>query len=730
MTTRRPIVIPRGTWLKCVCIIFSLIFGVVVPLFLMISVYSDADTEISGPFITTGRDIEKVSPHERKPLDYAEDKEDILHYQVQEMHQIAVSVRNELRKLEQERAEVCNAVDASKQTLSVVRREVNLARSSLKDSKQRLAKILRETKKANKYNDDAPSRSSAVVVVKIPPEEIRSQDGVVGASLLKEECFDELCFDFTRCPLTNNFTVYIYPDIFNLKHPEVANQLLSSLKHKNSLVTDPDLACVYVVLIGPLKEQLNGDTLRQRLEALSHWNDGTNHVLVDLASYNQTLPDVVTQEHASLGKSIRTRSYLERQDDYNILIPPVTRYGVSEAVWKTLPPIVPALRQLFIYFEGIEEGLDRNPIRGRPLTLLKQAITQNTEDKVIISARCDGPNTAGVKETSLISPFAEWALCGTALTRSLSLSQTTFALIMGGQGGRAGPITFTRLVEALRAGAVPVILGVSRLPYDSVIDWERLAVILPSSSLGELHYILRNIDTDTILEYRRQGRFVWETYLSSPLAVLDTVMAVVRQRALHPPPPADAAVATNLVNLLGSIFVRGAPEYVYNFTSYTSSLWNSPPGPFYMYPTTPFKPTPVSGSQYIGMSQDKFPNLPSHVVDGGGITGPFFEDFLLGDVPDEEFTVVILTYDRDLVMLDALARLKDLDHLAKVVVVWNNKLPPAPNLQWPDIGVPIDVSCCFLCFWLHAGDMCLHGSDMCLHGSDRYVYSDMLAHVV
>lgn len=695
--------ISRGTWLKCVCI-FSFICGVVVPLFLVANVYSDPDTE-NSPFMTTGRDTEKLSSHERKPLDYAAEEKEDLHYQVQEMHQIVVSVRNELRQLEQERAEVRDAVDASKQTLSVVRKEVDKAKYSLQDSKERLAKVLRETKRANQYNDNAPVANSAVVVVKLPAE-ARSHGGVDAVrdnSLLREgsvstECFDELCFDFTRCPLTSNFSVYVYnqqhPNIFNLKHPEVVDQLVSSLSLKHSLVSDPNLACVYVAIIGPPSEEWNGDALQHRLEALSHWNDGTNHVLVDLAYYNE-FPDVGMSKHNSLGKSIQARSYLERRDDYNILIPPVTRYGSSEPLWQTLPPLIPALRQVLIYFEGIEEVPGNNPISGNQLTAFKQAITANTMDKVAISANCDGADTIGVKETESrhpISPFAEWALCGTAHTRSLSLTQATFALIISGRGGRAGPITFTRLVESLRHGAVPVILGISRLPYDSVIEWKRLAIVLPTSSLGELHYILRNIDTDTILKYRRQGRFVWESYLSSPLAVVDTVVAIVRQRALHPPPPADDATATNLVRLLGSNFVMNSPEFVYNFTFYTSNLWNSPPGPFYMYPTTPFKPVPVSGSQYIGLTQNQFSNLPHHVVDAGGITGPFFEDYLLGNVPDEQFTVVILTYDRNQVLLDALGRLKDLDHLAKVVVVWNNQVRPSSDLKWPDIGVPIDVS--------------------------------------
>ncbi len=51
----------------------------------------------------------------------------------------------------------------------------------------------------------------------------------------------------------------------------------------------------------------------------------------------------------------------------------------------------------------------------------------------------------------------------------------------------------------------------------------------------------------------------------------------------------------------------------------------------------------------------------------------------------------MLTYEREAVLISALARLKGLPHLNKVVVVWNNPNPPASDLVWPKIGVEIAV---------------------------------------
>lgn len=59
--------------------------------------------------------------------------------------------------------------------------------------------------------------------------------------------------------------------------------------------------------------------------------------------------------------------------------------------------------------------------------------------------------------------------------------------------------------------------------------------------------------------------------------------------------------------------------------------------------------------------------------------------------------VVLLTYEREAVMLDALLRLRGLPYLNKVIVVWNSPRPPSPDLLWPDIGVPVNVSATFNC---------------------------------
>ena len=62
-----------------------------------------------------------------------------------------------------------------------------------------------------------------------------------------------------------------------------------------------------------------------------------------------------------------------------------------------------------------------------------------------------------------------------------------------------------------------------------------------------------------------------------------------------------------------------------------------------------------------------------------------------GNYPSEQFTIVMLTYEREAVLMESLSRLYGLPYLNKVIVVWNSEIPPNPDLRWPEIGVPIIV---------------------------------------
>ena len=112
--------------------------------------------------------------------------------------------------------------------------------------------------------------------------------------------------------------------------------------------------------------------------------------------------------------------------------------------------------------------------------------------------------------------------------------------------------------------------------------------------------------------------------------------------------------------------------------------WNTVFSPHYLPPQSPWEPLLPSEAKYQGSGLGFRP-----VNQGQGGSGHEFSQALGGNTPQEQFTVVMLTYEREQVLVNSLARLYGLPYLNKVIVVWNSPNPPPPQLEWPDIGVEI-----------------------------------------
>lgn len=669
--------------------------GVVIPLSLLLMMHPADDS--------AGRSSRgaRVSPpgHARRPLDLLGSKDaEELRSQIRELERIRASVRNELREMEQQRNKLNQDLQVGSQQMAKIHKELDTTKVELVTAKGKLSRaIVEASKKGGRAAGNVESNPAPIIIL---PSHSRLPDlGAVPVSLASEEqssrCTVSLCFDFSRCPLTQPFRVYLYnqhlDDLFSLKHSEMVTDFVSSLQRKGSLTSDPSRACVFILLIGPLRKtetELSSSDVQKMLHSLSHWNDGINHVLINLSESQRssqllngvsTGRAIVAQSHSSPNKIYRA--------EFDVLAPPITSVP-TEPVWRLLPSLLPATRENLIYFQGkhhtVQDTVNNGFITEADIETLREALKGRESISIETKCNSDSDISTGVLD-------GEWALCGTASSRFAACSQSTFALVIGGSQGAHGAATYSRLVEALRCGAIPVVLGVSVLPFDAVIDWSRAAIVLPAGRFPDVHYVIRSMDTDTILQYRLRGRFLWKTYFSSPLNILDSIAAIVRYRAGHPPPPVPEYRGRSLHAIPGELRTVPSPSYQQNFSTYTHDFWNSPPGPFYMYSLTPFKPVPVSGKQYVDLNEDEMLSLPSHVVQGGGITGPVFESYLLGNYPEEHFTVVMLTYQRNDVLVQALNRLKDVTFLAKVVVVWNNEEDPPSDMLWPEIGVPVEV---------------------------------------
>ncbi|SPP72695.1 blast:Exostosin-3 [Drosophila guanche] len=394
---------------------------------------------------------------------------------------------------------------------------------------------------------------------------------------------------------------------------------------------------------------------------------------------------------------------------YDLIVPPILGPPGGD-VWQECASMVPARRKYLISFQGEmrprTDSQASNPLDDFILEHLTDMSKGPTQDQFELQFQC-----VPATEQQEADSVSDWTLCGSDSSRKHLLKDSTFALILPPLSGRvASTLMLARLYEALRSGAIPVILGADelRLPYAETLDWRRAALLMPKARITELHFLLRAVQDADLLLLRRQGRLIWERYLSSVQATVDTVIASLRDRLGIPPRPIPSVVSHHIFNisvtpLMAKIRLTIQPEeslgpieppypspaFGRNYTILrvqSMEVWNDWVEPYYLYPQLPFDPALPSEAKFIGSHTGFRP-----IGKGIGGAGKEFSEALGGNYPREQFTIVILSYDREHALLGSLRRLYRLPYLYKVVVVWNSPKSPQLSLRWPAIGVPVEV---------------------------------------
>ncbi len=616
-----------------------------------------------------------------------------LEFQIAELQRIKVQVRNEMRELEKKRNEIIHETEKYKTTYYQLQTQLHKGDKQLNILQSDLAKAGHKLYAAtpppnNARTDPLPvyilsETKGSVAMVTNQDIAQRSYDGVNSDSSTNCDNIN-YCINFHQCPLSNHLKFYVYPyetyapSSLRLKYSKLLTSFVSHLQESHSLTEDGNEACLYIVILGPFEEVSPLEhpiAFEDIIYNLKYWGrDGRNHVLINLLDSKDT-KDYLEEFDPLKAILVHNSPTSYHRHNYDVIAPIVTNVHTPVLLWKHLPPILPAKRKFLLYFSG-EIMANNNDFISRVLLELSQHI----KEPLNIILKC--PKSSFTRSNN---KMAEHLLCDTEQEREKVLRQSSFAIV---------PITgytgFIRLNEALKSGAIPIIIGTSVLPFGSVIDWSQAAIIIPLDRLKEIHYIIRSITDNHILQLRRQGRFLWSTYFSSLSNVLVTIVTILRSRLLFPPPSFEEIQGKS--RIYGPNFKLVSPRYQHNFSIYNNNYWNTAPGPTFMFPYTPWDVPLVSGHSYSEMSDGQLKSLPPHVIQASGITGPYFENYLLGDQPDEYFTVVLLTYKREEIVMESVQSLNGIKFLSKVIVIWNDMERNPYEINWPEISVPVEVS--------------------------------------
>ncbi|XP_061398084.1 exostosin-3 [Musca vetustissima] len=695
-------------------------------------------------------DVPQLDLHRQRPLldayeDFSSMRASDLKMRIEELLRIKSTVSIELRELEARRQKLQSDIGQCNQKIEELKQDLMREQTEL----ERLKISVEQAQVAQKEAVQRNTPDLALPRTLYPNALPRNMPATSLQTMVTCEMHN--CFDHSRCSLTSGFPVYLYdPDTYNVLKPgyEIDGFLRTTIKqtlgYNAHIVRDPKQACIYLVLIGEalyesesvknnryaaheeeekeksgsvygVQDKYNAIDMN-KIYKLPYWGgDGRNHVLLNLARRNLNSKSTNALLNQNTMRAIVVQSSFEAaqfRQNYDLIVPPILGPPGGD-VWQECAAMVPARRAYLLSFQGELRPLNQplqspHPLDDFILDHLTEMAKGPTLDKFLLQFKCV-PATEQQDDNAVV----DWALCGTDSSRKQILKESTFALILPPLERRvSSTLMLARLYEALRSGAIPVILGADevRLPYSETIDWRRVALLLPKARITELHFLLRAIQDGDLLLMRRQGRLVWERYLSSVQSTVDTVIASLRDRLGIPPRPVPPVIAQSVFNntfiplksdppvgmdtepeeSLGPMEPPyPSPAFKRNYTilrMQSREAWNDWVDPFYMYPQLPFDPVLPSEAKFMGSHMGFRP-----IGKGSGGAGKEFSEALGGNYPREQFTIVILTYEREQVLMDSLGRLYGLPYLHKVVVVWNSPKPPLDDLRWPDIGVPVAV---------------------------------------
>lgn len=637
--------------------------------------------------------------HKFRRDDQTIDEFDDLHLRIEDLKRIKQSVINELKSLQREKdklqQEKSNLSSKNEKLLTLISRskfqlkqlELDIAANRRQKFEKncdnnRVAPIIFNPLRSVDicYELNAISNHSSLYRYDFPAESEKTTFPPLSYT-----------FDLSQCPITKEFKFHLIglkPSSidpgYGINSGTLRDILLTHRQHTDNSTE----ACILVHLSEERLSQTSLDASRNNLVIHLSPNDRPFH-----------------RNSCAVASSVFQAQPF--RDSVDLVLPSVWSEPSSyDAVISSMPPQSPIDRKYLASYFGT-----RSTSSGEfnQQERILQVIHRNSIDDLFLFMHECGAETG--------------PQCYDQREKMLELS--SFVIIIHNTSLAVDVYTNELLHLALSRGTIPVVIGREnlRLPFDEVIDWRRAAILMHSARLPEIHFILRSLGPSDIYQMKYHGRLIFERYLATVKQIADTIISILSINRFDSPPPvvenirtlfhhdeihlkidencttticqdARTNAASNLLlpEMLGP---RERPftsqSFRRNFSLVLNSahdLWNNPiMSPFELYPSLPQDPISPSEHKFISPETEYRP-----INDGLGGSGFEFSRSLGGDQPNEQFTIVLLTYERNQILMRTLERLKGLSYLNKILIVWNGiNHPPKTDSIWPDVGVPIEL---------------------------------------
>lgn len=106
------------------------------------------------------------------------------------------------------------------------------------------------------------------------------------------------------------------------------------------------------------------------------------------------------------------------------------------------------------------------------------------------------------------------------------LKEGLFCIVM-----RSARLAQSILLEALASQCIPIIIADSIiLPFDSHLDWNRLAIFVPENNIKSLFKVVQNVSQERRGELYWQLRWTYDKYFSSVEQITMTTLEIINEK--------------------------------------------------------------------------------------------------------------------------------------------------------------------------------------------------------
>ena len=257
----------------------------------------------------------------------------------------------------------------------------------------------------------------------------------------------------------------------------------------------------------------------------------------------------------------------------------------------------------------------------------------------------------------------------------------------------------TAFYATLLSGAIPIInsYNFNVLGLSDLIEWDNVVIRTTDSQLPTMLEQLNQLDSGQLLEMRRKAHFYFlnlladtkgmQYYSTNQLisVLIRSTLSAVRYR-LQIPAQTDNPMMFKMAGV--SIVPNNHifKEHV-NLQSAYTSLKNAR----YVYNTDPTFMDAFSPYDNLWKANKWMSNtgilIPHWTNNNRGMK---YASKLNGNVPDEEFTILVNAYKRDEQLKHVLQTLNGLRFVRQVLVLWSDvQRNPPPARYWPQLHVPV-----------------------------------------